>query len=255
MMHLHALIDTQLIKIIIVYAFVILFEFQGVQLHIEIIDEDRKTNDDLIDVLLIDHSLPIGQPAPRQTYTGIYSIQFVTMDLSIVARCVGNFQGPDCSRCISGFAGPMCDVRIDDSECIDLCNGRGQCVDGVPILICDCVPGFTGAMCENIDDCVGVNCSGNGLCVDGESSYSCDCDPDFTGMECEVNIDDCVGVNCSGNGQCVDGIKSFSCNCNDSYKGPLCETRARANDNEGVTLTIADSKTLHRLVNSIPQMP
>ena len=195
-----------------------LFEFQGVQLHIEIIDEDSENDDDLIDVLLIDHSLPIGQPAPRQTYTGIYSINFVTMDLSIVARCVGNFQGPDCSRCISGFAGSMCDVRIDDSQrCINLCNGRGQCVDGVPMLICDCVPGFTGAMCENIDDC--------------------------------------VGVNCSGNGQCVDRIKSFSCNCNDSYTGPLCETRTHASDNEGVTLTIADSKTLHRLVNSIPQMP
>ena len=69
----------------------------------------------------------------------------------------------------------------------------------------------------------------------------CDCDPDFTGMECEVNIDDCVGVNCSGNGQCVDEINSFSCNCNDSYTGPLCDTRAHASDNEGETLTIADS--------------
>ena len=209
-----------------------------------------------------------------------------------MARCVGNFQGPDYSRCISGFAGSMCDVRIDDSECIDLCNGRGQCIDGVPMLICDCDPGFTGAMCENIDGCVGMNCSGNGQCVDGESSYSCDCDPDFTGvecevkiddcmavdcsgngqcmdgihsytcdcvsgftgMECEVNIDDCVGINCSGNGQCVDEINSFSCNCNDSYTGALCETRAHASNNEGETLTISDPKTLHKLVNSIPQM-
>ena len=70
----------------------------------------------------------------------------------------------------------------------------------------------------------------------------------------EVNINDCVGVNCSGNGQCVDEINSFSCNCNDSYTGPLCETRTHASDNEDETLTIADSKTLHRLVNSIPQM-
>ena len=243
--------------------------FQGVQLHIEIIDVDSETNNELIDTLLIDHDLSAGQPSPRQNYTGIYDINFVTMDLSIVATCAGNFQGPNCSRCISGFAGIRCNVRIN--QCTTICSGRGQCLDGVPLIICDCDPGFTGVLCEtNIDDCMSVNCSGNGQCVDGVLSYTCDCDPGFTGAECDVNIDDCVAVNCSGNGQCVDGVQayvcecdpgftgvecginiddcvgescsgngqcvdgidSFSCNCNASFTGPLCEIRASDIDSE-----------------------
>lgn len=204
---------------------------QGVQLHIEITDDDSdipQNDDDLIDILLIDHDLPMEQPSTRKNYDGVYD--YVMMDLSITARCVRNFQGPDYSRCLSGFAGAMCSVRINE------CNysRHGQCFDGVPSLTCNCDPGFTGVECEvNIDDCMDVNCSKNGQCVDGILLYTCDCDPGFTGMECEIDIDECMGVNCSGNGLCVDGIDSFSCNCNTSFTGPLCETQISASDSEG----------------------
>ena len=214
--------------------------FQGVQLHIEIIDDDSNSinsGDDLIDVLLIDHDLPIGQPSLRQNYTGIYAFDFVTMDLSITARCVENFQGPDCSQCSPGFTGTTCNVNIND--CIGTnCSGNGQCVDGVLSYTCVCVLGFTGVECDvNIDDCVAVDCSGNGQCVDGVHAYACECDPGFTGVECGINIDDCVGENCSGNGQCVDGIDSFSCNCNASFTGPLCEIRASDNEAGGFMIS------------------
>ena len=158
--------------------------FQGVQLNIEIMDDDPKPGfDDFVDALLINHDLPIGQQSPTQTHNGVFG--FVMMDLSIMARCIDNFQGPDCSQCMPGFAGAMCDVRINGTECTSLCTGHGQCVDGVPSLICDCDFGFTGAICEHIDDCIGVNCSENGQCVDGESSYTCDCDSGFTGVDCD----------------------------------------------------------------------
>ena len=195
-----------------------IFIFQGVQLHIEITDCDLGITDDLIDVLLIDYNQPIGQISPRTTYNGNFS--FVTMDLSITARCVGNFQGSDCSRCLSGFAGTMCNVRI--TECS--CSGHGQCLDGVPSLICDCNPGFRGMECEtNIDDCIEVTCSGNGQCVDGVLSYTCNCDPGFTGVDCEVNIDDCAGVDCGENGVCLDGVNFFICQCNPGFMGELCQ--------------------------------
>ena len=173
----------------------------------------------------------MGQPSLRQNYTGIYDINFVTMDLSIMARCVENFQGPDCSQCSPGFNGTMC---ININDCIGTnCSGNGRCVDGVFSYTCDCDPGFTGAECDvNINDCVAVNCSGNGQCVDGVHAYTCECDPGFTGVECGINIDDCVGESCSGNGQCVDGIDSFSCNCNASFTGPLCEIQASDIDSE-----------------------
>ena len=202
-----------------IHRFYLPFLFQGVQLHIEITDNDRDVSDDLIDALLIDHNLPIGQQSPRQNYSGIYNFSFVTMDLSITARCVGNFQGSDCLRCLAGFAGIMCNISIN--ECT--CSRHGQCLDGVPSLICNCDPGFTGVECEtNIDDCEGVNCSGNGQCMDGLLSYTCDCDPGFTGVDCEVDIDDCVGVNCSGNGVCLDDVNAFACQCSPGFGGTLC---------------------------------
>ena len=152
--------------------------FQGVQLYIEVMDSDSSGNDDLIDVLLINHNLPIGQPSPRQNHSGIFDFKYVMMDLSITARCVGNFQGPDCLRCLPGFAGTMCNIRINDCSC----SGNGQCLDG---LICDCDPGFTGELCQtNIDDCLGVNCSGNGDCLDGVNSFTCQCNPGFGGTIC-----------------------------------------------------------------------
>ena len=130
---------------------------QGVQLHIEVIDDDsdfRNTNpnnnDDLIDLLLIDHSLPIGQSSPRQSYTGVYDFDYVTMDLSITARCVGNFEGSDCTLCLPGFAGVECEVNIDECTGVN-CSGNGQCVDGINSFSCNCTAGFTGPSCEISD--------------------------------------------------------------------------------------------------------
>ena len=165
--------------------------FQGVQLHIEIWDDDshfpdsdpRRPNE-LIDVLLINHDLPIGQPSTRQNYTGIYSFKFVTMDLSITVRCVKNFQGSDCSRCLPSFAGAMCNIKISECDC----SGHGQCFDGVPSLTCDCDPGFTGKLCQtNINDCAGVDCN-NGECFDGVNSFICQCNSGFGGPFCTEGV-------------------------------------------------------------------
>ena len=92
---------------------------QGVQLCILVVDDDSQIRksypnnpDDVIDHFLIDHDLPVGKSSPRQNYTGVYD--YVTVDLSITARCVGNFQGSDCTQCLPGFAGVECEANIDD---------------------------------------------------------------------------------------------------------------------------------------------
>ena len=107
---------------------------------------------------------------------------FVSIDVSITVLCAENFQGADCTQC---------------------------------------VPGFTGSNCDEIDDCVVVNCNENGQCVDGNNSFSCTCDPGYTGEFCQTNIDDCVGVDC-GNGQCVDGVNNFIYECMTGYTGLAC---------------------------------
>ena len=92
-----------------------LLYMQGVQLSISAMDDDKyhPTNqtDDLIDILLIDHSLPIGEESMRQNYSGIFN--FLTMDLSVKAVCAENFTGADCTQCVPGYTGELCDTKIE----------------------------------------------------------------------------------------------------------------------------------------------
>ena len=162
---------------------------QGVQLYIEVQDEDIVSMDaginipdDLVDMFLINCDTMVGMESPRKWYSGVFN--FSTVELAINVSCDTNFQGSDCSQCVSGFTGPDC---------------------------------------QQIDECVGVNCTGNGRCVDGENSFNCNCDPGFTGELCQTDIDECIGVNCSGKGECLDGVNSFTCECSLDYTGPLCD--------------------------------
>ena len=214
---------------------------QGVQVYIEVQDDDEG-NDDLIDLLLIDHNLTVAE-SQQQNHIGIF--EFVIMNLTITVFCIpgepcqtniDDCVGVDCSAngrcvdgvntftcdCVQGFTGEFCQTNVDDCVGVD-CSGNGRCVDGVNTFACDCVQGFTGELCQtNIDDCVGVDCSRNGRCVDGVNTFTCNCDSGFIGDLCETNIDDCVGVDCSGNGRCMDGVNSFTCECTAGFSGPQC---------------------------------
>ena len=100
--------------------------------------------DDFIDVILINHTSSVGIESERQSHSGLFG--FVTMDLSITVLCAENFQGPGCTECTQS--------------------------------------GFTGANCDEINNCAGVDC-GSGECVNGIDSFSCTCDPGYTGERCE----------------------------------------------------------------------
>ena len=40
---------------------------------------------------------------------------------------------------------------------------------------CNCVPGYTGVMCEvDINECEGINCQNNGTCLDLVNQYKVD---------------------------------------------------------------------------------
>ena len=75
------------------------------QVYVEIQDSDTYSDDDLVDLLLINHSLPVAESI-RQNHTGIYN--FVTMDLTLTVFCEENFGGSDCTQCVPGFTGSNC---------------------------------------------------------------------------------------------------------------------------------------------------
>ena len=160
----------------------------GVQLYIEIKDADPpgRKPDELVDILLIDHNEPVGEESATQVHSGMY--EFVSMKLVITVTCIENFQGSDCSQCVPGFTGPDCQQI---NYCVGvICNGNGQCVDGLNSFDCSCVPGFTGELCQtNIGECVGISYSGNGECLDGVNSFTCECSP---GSKHEIKSISCL---------------------------------------------------------------
>ena len=141
---------------------------QGVQLYIEVNDKD------------VGNSSRWGANAPDELVDILFinhslavgeesprqnhtgKYQYVTMDLIITVLCAQKFQGQDCTQC---------------------------------------VPGFTGLDCTDIDDCEEINCSGNGQltqCMNETDCFSCNCSAGYTGILCEINIDDCIEVHCNG---------------------------------------------------------
>ena len=80
-------------------------------------------------------------------------------------------------------------------------------------------PGASG-QCEEIDICQEDNpCQNNSTCSrvsPGETS--CQCLPGFTGSLCQHNIDDCASDPC-GHGQCTDLVNGYSCDCEPGYDG------------------------------------
>ncbi|XP_052070613.1 uncharacterized protein LOC127709241 isoform X2 [Mytilus californianus] len=108
----------------------------------------------------------------------------------------------------------------DPKVCSDgICN-HGSCVtkDNGRHFVCDCLPGFAGAVCDvDIQECDSNPCF-NGECVDEENNYSCLCYQGYTGHDCETSINDCSLNTCS-NGTCIDGVNSSTCLCYDGFTG------------------------------------
>ncbi|XP_072047038.1 uncharacterized protein [Amphiura filiformis] len=74
----------------------------------------------------------------------------------------------------------------DTNECTSTpCLNGGQCVDDVNGYECQCLPGWTGQICETVSDtneCTSTPCRNGGQCVDGVNGYECLCLPGWTGQ-------------------------------------------------------------------------
>nr|XP_057910821.1 tenascin-like isoform X4 [Doryrhamphus excisus] len=122
----------------------------------------------------------------------------------------GNYSTESCScKCEPGWKGPNC----TESDCPNMCQGRGRCVGGV----CICQEGFLGEDCSELT-CPN-NCYGRGRCVNG----TCRCDQGFGGEDCKQRT--CPG-DCHSNGFCVDG----RCVCAAGYSGEDCSRLTCLND-------------------------
>ncbi len=76
------------------------------------------------------------------------------------------------------------------------------------------------------------SCVNNGTCIDLVHDYRCQCLPGFTGRMCQYDLRQCSDTVCRNFGTCFLGFDGYAqCNCNQIYTGLFCETRKKKNQN------------------------
>lgn len=64
-----------------------------------------------------------------------------------------------------------------------------------------------------------------GSCWVNNGRVLCTCVPGYIGQLCEQKIDNCDSVPCLHGGGCNNLVNNFTCNCTSFYTGRNCETR------------------------------
>lgn len=104
------------------------------------------------------------------------------------------------------------------------CLNGGSCSDLVNSFRCNCVPGFTGALCQtNVDDCLTKPCANGGQCHDLINDFKCTCKPGFAGKDCSSEINECATHPCLNGGTCSERVNAYECVCPRGFFGQRCE--------------------------------
>ncbi|XP_078660964.1 uncharacterized protein LOC144905260 [Branchiostoma floridae x Branchiostoma belcheri] len=137
------------------------------------------------------------------------------------AVCQDGVNGFTC-QCVPGYTGTLCEMEVNECRSAPCQNGA-VCQDGVNSFTCQCAPGYTGTLCEiEIDECSSAPCQNGAVCYDEFNSFTCQCVPGYTGTLCE-DIDECASSPCLGGGTCVDHVNGYSCVCPKGHVGDKCE--------------------------------
>ncbi|XP_033125663.1 uncharacterized protein LOC117123763 [Anneissia japonica] len=124
------------------------------------------------------------------------------------------------SRCQTTLAATNPQTTVTPVDCSPpgYCKNGGVCIEGV---VCQCQPGFSGDVCENIG-CINdpTYCKNGGECIDA----ACQCPMGFTGDMCEII--ECSSGTCQNGGDCLTELTSDPsnvCICAPGFQGTFCE--------------------------------
>ncbi|VDM39507.1 unnamed protein product [Toxocara canis] len=125
----------------------------------------------------------------------------------------------------SGFNGSRCEFRqpsVCDSE---PCGTNGKChlTKSTDEFRCECIPGFMGEKCDQVDHCADEPCA-DGVCISLASGFKCTCPIGLRGSRCEIDVNECLSSPCI-RGRCINEVGRYRCECPFGYAGHQCEKR------------------------------
>ncbi|XP_023933541.1 uncharacterized protein LOC106168372 [Lingula anatina] len=94
-------------------------------------------------------------------------------------------------------------------------------------FVCDCLPGYeanVNGTCTDVNECLEDVCPDNARCVNKEGSFRCECLTGFQGGTC-FDIDECKRPDaCPSAGmQCINTVGSYNCTCKGGLFGDNCD--------------------------------
>ncbi|CAH1774354.1 unnamed protein product, partial [Owenia fusiformis] len=116
----------------------------------------------------------------------------------------------------------MTDATTVDVCDNNLCENNATCVpsnDTNDGYICDCLEGYNGTYCQNLDPCYSNPCPEAARCIVNGSNFECECVDGYYGLNCSVMCE--PRDDCEGHYACaVDGSKL----CLANWTDPNCLT-------------------------------
>ncbi|XP_043926346.1 delta and Notch-like epidermal growth factor-related receptor [Protopterus annectens] len=113
-----------------------------------------------------------------------------------------------------------------------LCSGKGKCITkpSEANFFCDCIEGYVGIYCEELNACHINPCLNNGSCTDIQQgkdgkNFTCSCLLGYTGELCQSVIDHCLPQPCENGGTCINSLTGYSCQCQEGFLGAQCEQK------------------------------
>lgn len=136
--------------------------------------------------------------------------------------CENPVEGHYICKCAPGYFGQHCETWANICA-EDTCVNGGSCIQDPNGFICSCPVGYTGLLCEEIDEtnCQVYPCLNGGTCVNSSNGFQCICRQDTSGSRCE-NAAHCSSNSCKNGGTCVE-LQDITCICPSGFSGKYCQ--------------------------------
>lgn len=78
-------------------------------------------------------------------------------------------------------------IKVPCQTADNMCKNNGTCYVNSGRVLCTCIPGFVGVLCEQqVDNCDSGPCKHGATCTNLVNNYTCECTKFYSGRNCDV---------------------------------------------------------------------